>query len=63
MQVIIANINTKEREIFLSLRALEKAEERVAFEDNEKKNKKIEEASKANLGDMIKAEIEEKESE
>ena len=31
--------------------------------NNEKKNKKIEEASKANLGDMIKAEIEEKESE
>ena len=47
----------------MSLRALEKAEERTALKENIQKNKEIEEASKSNLGDMIKAEIEESEDE
>ena len=63
MEVIIANINKKSREIILSLRALEKAEERSALEENVQRNKEIEEASKSNIGDMIKAEIEEKNDE
>ena len=63
MEVIVANINKKEREIILSLRALEKAEERTALKENIQKNKEIEEASKSNLGDMIKAEIDESEDE
>lgn len=63
MEVIVANINNKEREIILSLRALEKAEERTALKENIQKNKEIEEASKSNLGDMIKAEIDESEDE
>jgi len=63
MEVVVANINKKEREIILSLRALEKAEERTALKENIQKNKEIEEASKSNLGDMIKAEIEEGEDE
>ena len=63
LDVIIANINSKEREIILSLRALEKQEERGALKDNEMKNKEIEEASKSNLGDIIKAEMQEKENE
>jgi len=63
IQVAIANINKKEREIILSVRALEKAQERDALKDNIEKNKEIEEASKSNIGDLIKAEIEEKEGE
>ncbi len=63
IEVAIANINKKEREIILSVRALEKAQERVALKDNVEKNKEIEEASRSNIGDLIKAEIEEKEGE
>ena len=63
MEVIIANIKKKEREIILSLRALEKAEEKQALKENLEKNKEIENSSKSSLGDMIKAEIEEKEGE
>jgi len=63
IEVVIASINNKDRQIILSLRALEKAEEIDALRDNAEKNKEIEESSKSNLGDMIKAEIEEKEDE
>ena len=59
MEVVIANINTKERDIILSLRALEKQEEKSALKDNAKKNKEIEEATSSNIGDLIKAEIKE----
>ena len=57
MEVVIANINRKDREIILSLRALEKQEERSALHDNAQKNKEIEEATKSNIGDLIKAEL------
>jgi len=60
-EVVIANINTKEREIILSLRALEKQEEKSALKDNAKKNKQIEDATSSNIGDLIKAEIKESE--
>jgi len=63
LEIVIANINKKEREIILSLRALEKAEEKGALIENDLRNKEIEESSKSNLGDLIKAEIEEKEDE
>jgi len=63
IEVVIASINNKDREIILSLRALEKADERDALRDNAEKNKEIEESSKSSLGDMIKAEIIEKEDE
>ena len=63
IEVVIASINNKDREIILSLRALEKADERDALRDNAEKNKEIEESSMSNLGDMIKAELEEKEDE
>ena len=63
IEVVIASINNKDREIILSLRALEIAQERDALRDNAEKNKQIEESSKSNLGDMIKAEIVEKEDE
>ena len=59
IEVVVANINRKEREIILSLRALEKQEEKSALKDNALKNKEIEEASKSNIGDLIKAEMQE----
>ena len=59
IEVVIANINQKDREIILSLRALEKQEEKSALKDNALKNKEIEEASASNIGDLIKAEMEE----
>ena len=59
IEVVIANINRKDREIILSLRALEKQDEKSALKDNALKNKEIEEASKSNIGDLIKAEMEE----
>tara|TARA_B100000579_G_scaffold24694_1_gene17391 strand:+ start:156 stop:1841 length:1686 start_codon:yes stop_codon:yes gene_type:complete len=57
IEVVIANINRKDREIILSLRALEKQEEKSALKDNALKNKEIEEATKSNIGDLIKAEM------
>ena len=57
IDVVIANINKKDREIILSLRALEKQEEKSALKDNAQKNKEIEEATSSNLGDLIKAEM------
>jgi Ribosomal protein S1 len=60
-EVVIANVNSKEREIILSLRALEKQEEKSALKDNAKKNKQIEDATSSNIGDLIKAEIKESE--
>ena len=59
IEVVIANINRKDREIILSLRALEKQDEKSALKDNALKNKEIEEASKSNIGALIKAEMEE----
>ena len=63
IEVVVASIDKKDREIILSLRALEKAEERDALKDNVDKNKEIEEASKSNIGDMIKAELQDNEDE
>ena len=63
IEVVVASIDKKDREIILSLRALEKAEERDALKDNAVRNKEIEEASKSNLGDMIKAELQDNEDE
>ena len=60
---MVASIDKKNREIILSLRALEKAEERDALKGNVERNKEIEEASKSNIGDMIKAELEDNEDE
>jgi small subunit ribosomal protein S1 len=57
IEVVIANINRKDREIILSLRALEKQDEKSALKDNAQKNREIEEATKSNIGDLIKAEM------
>jgi len=63
IEVVVASIDKKDRKIILSLRALEKAEERDALKDNVERNKEIEEASKSNIGDMIKAELGDNEDE
>ena len=63
IEVVIANINRKDREIILSLRALEKQEEKSALKDNALKNKEIEEATKSNIGDLIKAEMQDSDDE
>ncbi len=63
IEVVIANINRKDREIILSLRALEKQEEKSALKDNAIKNKEIEEATKSNIGDLIKAEMQDPDKE
>jgi len=63
LEVIIANVNTRDREIILSLRALEKQEEKSALKDNAIKNKAIEEATKSNIGDLIKAEMKDSDKE
>ena len=57
MEVVIANLGKKDREIILSLRALEKAEEREALQEQDRINKKIEDSSKSNIGDLIKAKL------
>ena len=63
MEILIANVNKDKREITLSLRALEKQEERDALKENVKKNQEIEDSSKSNIGDMIKSEINEQKNE
>ena len=63
IEVVIANINRKDREIILSLRALEKQEEKSALKDNAMKNKEIEQATKSNIGDLIKAEMKDSDKE
>ena len=62
LEVVIANINRKDRQIILSIRALEKQEEKSALKDNAERNKEIEEANKSNIGDLIKAEMEDSKS-
>ena len=62
IEVVIANINRKDREIILSLRALEKQEEKSALKDNALKNQEIEQATKSNIGDLIKAEMQDTDS-
>ena len=63
MEVVIANLGQKDRQIILSLRALEKAEEREALQEQDKKNQAIEDSSKSNIGDLIKAKLDTPEDE
>ncbi len=58
IEVVIANVNKKDREIIVSIRALEKQDEKSALKDNALKNKEIEKATSSNIGDLIKAEME-----
>ena len=58
----ITSIDKKERFINLSIRALEKSEEKSLLKENIKKNKEIEESTKTSIGDLIKDEIDESSS-
>ena len=49
--------------IILSLRALEKQDEKSALKDNALKNEEIEKATKSNIGDLIKAEMQDPDKE
>ena len=53
----ITSIDKKERFINLSIRALEKSEEKNLLKENIKKNKEIEKSTKTSIGDLIKDEI------
>ena len=55
----ITSIDKKERFLNLSIRALEKTEEKSLLKENVKKNKEIEESTKTSIGDLIKDEIKE----
>ena len=61
--VRIHDLLKKDREIILSIRALEKQEEKKALKDNALKNKEIEQTSKSNIGDLIKAELDDSDKE
>ena len=58
----ITSIDKKERFLNLSIRALEKTEEKSLLKENVKKNKEIEESTKTSIGDLIKDEIKESSS-
>ncbi len=59
IEALVTSIGRKERLINLSVRAMEKAEEKSILRDNVEKNKEIEASSKTSIGDLIKDEIEE----
>ena len=59
VEALVTSIGRKDRLINLSIRAMEKAEEKSILKENVEKNKEIEASSKTSIGDLIKDEIEE----
>ena len=59
IEALVTSIDRKDRLINLSIRAMEKAEEKSILKENVEKNKEIEASSKTSIGDLIKDEIEE----
>ena len=59
VEALITSIDKKERVINLSIRALEKSEEKDLLKENVKRNKEIEASSKTSIGDLIKDELKE----
>ena len=59
IEALVTSIGRKDRLINLSIRAMEKAEEKSILKENVEKNKEIEASSKTSIGDLIKDEIEE----
>ena len=55
---LVTSIDRKNRQINLSVFALEKAEEKEILKENISKNKKIESETKTSIGDLIQDEIE-----
>ena len=59
IEALVTSIGRKDRLINLSIRAMEKAEEKSILKENVEKNKEIEASSKTSIGELIKEEIEE----
>ena len=59
IEALVTSIGRKDRLINLSIRAMEKAEEKSILKENLEKNKQIEASSKTSIGDLIQDEIEE----
>ena len=59
IEALVTSIGRKDRLINLSIRAMEKAEEKSILKENVEKNKEIEASNKTSIGDLIKDEIEE----
>ena len=55
---LVTSIDRKNRQINLSVFALEKAEEKEILKENISKNKQIESETKTSIGDLIQDEIE-----
>ncbi len=62
IEALVTSIGRKDRSINLSIRAMEKADEKSILEENVEKNKKIEASSKTSIGDLIKDELEDSSS-
>ena len=62
IEALVTSIGRKDRTINLSIRAMEKADEKSILEENVEKNKEIEASSKTSIGDLIKDELEDSSS-
>jgi small subunit ribosomal protein S1 len=62
IEALVTSIGRKDRNINLSIRAMEKADEKSILKENIEKNKKIEASSKTSIGDLIKDELEDSSS-
>ena len=62
LEALVTSIGRKDRKINLSIRAMEKADEKSILKENVEKNKKIEASSKTSIGDLIKDELEDSSS-
>ena len=62
IEALVTSIGRKDRTINLSIRAMEKADEKSILEENVEKNEEIEASSKTSIGDLIKDELEDSSS-
>ena len=62
LEALVTSIGRKDRKINLSIRAMEKADEKSILKENVEKNKEIEASSKTSIGDLIKDELEDSSS-
>ena len=62
IEALVTSIGRKDRKINLSIRAMEKADEKSILKENVEKNKEIEASSKTSIGDLIKDELEDSSS-
>ena len=55
---LVTSVDRKNRQINLSIFALEKSQEKELIKENISKNKKIESETKTSIGDLIQEELE-----